>query len=159
MHKHDDRFEKEHIQRLLDGNDVKPSMYINDIGRIFNKTVFRATDRVDMSHGYRHILFHLSHQDGLTQLELAKMTHLTAPSVSVALSKMEKDGLVKRKADEHDMRKIRVYLTEKGKEHNDFVWNKCQETEEKMLEGVTAQEQEELCRIMRKLLVNLLNNE
>lgn len=152
-------FEKTHIKKLLDGNDVSPSMYINDIGRIFNKTVFRAKDRTDMSHGFRHILFHLSHADGVTQLDLVKLTHLTAPTISVALSKMEKDGLVRRQADEHDMRKVRVYLTDKGKEHNDFMCNRCKETEAKMLEGVTEQEQAELCRIMRKMLINLMDNE
>ena len=52
-------FEKAHIKKLIEGNDVTPSMYINDISRIFNKTVLRAADRMDISHGYRHILVQL----------------------------------------------------------------------------------------------------
>ncbi|MGN0602203.1 MAG: MarR family winged helix-turn-helix transcriptional regulator, partial [Oscillospiraceae bacterium] len=149
---------KEHIQKMLESDDVTPSMYINDLSKIFNTTVSRATERMDISHGYRRMLFHLAHNDGVTQLELVKLTHLTPPTVSVSLSKMEKDGLVKRVADEKDMRQVRVYLTEKGREHDNFVRMKCRETEQVMLQGVTETEQEELCRIMRKMLKNLWDN-
>lgn len=153
-----DVFCDEYQKRLLDGNDVTPSMYINDISKIFNTTVARSTERVDISHGYRRILFHLAHNDGLTQLQLTRFTHLTAPTVSVSLTKMERDGLVRREADENDMRQVRVYLTQKGKEHHDFIINMCQKTEEKMLNNVSEEEQQELCRIMRKILRNLLEN-
>ena len=77
-----------------------------------------------MSHGSRRILFTLAHDDGLTQLQLVKLTHLTAPSVSAALVKLENDDLVKRVTDTKDLRQIRVYLTEKGREYNNFVREK-----------------------------------
>lgn len=153
-----DVFSEEYQKRLLDGDDVTPSMYINDVSKIFNTTVAITTERVDVSHGYRRILFHLAHHDGLTQLQLTKFTHLTAPTVSVSLSKMERDGLVRREADENDMRQVRVFLTKKGREHHDFIINMCKNTEERMLRDVSIEEQQELCRIMRKILRNLLGN-
>lgn len=147
-----------HYQKMLEGDELTPSMYVNDVAKLFNTTVSRATERVGISHGYRQILFHLAHNDGVTQLQLVKLTHLTAPTVSVALVKMEKEGLVRRETDEKDMRQVRVYLTEKGREKDDFVRNKCYETEEKMLSGVTEQEKKELCRVMKKIVINLMEN-
>lgn len=148
----------ERLRKVLESRDVTPSMYLNDIAKIFNTTVARATERMGIAQGFRGILFHLAHEDGLTQLQLVKLTHLTAPTVSVALSKMEKNGLVRREADDKDMRQVRVYLTEKGREHDNFVRSKCRETEIKMLRGVTNEEQQELCRILRKLLKNLADD-
>lgn len=153
-----DELIKEHLRRALVSDDVTPSMYLNDIAKIFNTTVSRATERMGISQGFRGMLFHLAHEDGLTQLQLVKLTHLTAPTVSVALSKMEKNGLVRREADDKDMRQVRVYLTEKGREHDNFVRSKCRETEEKMLRGVSEEEQKELCKILKKLLENLADD-
>ncbi len=156
MHKCDD-FAREHIQRLLDGDDVSPSMYINDIAKIFNTMISHAAERSGISHSTRRILFHLNHNDGLTQLQLVNLTHLTAPSISVALSKMESEGFVRRVADEKDMRQVRVYLTDKGREHNSFIIKQCRETEEIMLNNISEQEKQEICEILRKILKNLVN--
>lgn len=134
-------------------------MYIGDISRLFECTVHGAAERNGMSHGYRRMLFHLAHGDGITQLELVKLTRLTAPTVSVALAKMEKEGLVKRVSDEKDMRKVKVYLTEKGREHDDFIKAKSHETEEKMLKGISEEEKEQLVCTLRKILTNMLEKE
>lgn len=153
-----DEHVKRHFQKILEGDDLTPSMYVNDASKLFNTTVARATERIGLSQGYRQILFHLAHNDGITQLQLVKLTHLTAPTISVALVKMEKDGLVRRETDERDMRQVRVHLTEKGRDQDDFVRSKCRETEEIMLKGISDKERKELCRIMKKVVINLMEN-
>ena len=149
---------REHIQKMVNSDDVTPSMYINDVARIFNGAIIKATERMDVSHGFSRILFQLTHNDGLTQLQLAKFTHLTPPTVSVALSKMEKSGYVKRVVDEKDMRQMRVFLTDKGREHNEFIRQKCRETEKIMLKDISEEEQKVMCEILRRILINLLGN-
>lgn len=151
-----DEFAQKHIMELLERDDATPSMYINDISKIFNTRISHASKLREMSHGSRRILFHLTHDDGLTQLQLVKLTHLTAPSVSAALVKLENDGLVKRITDKEDLRQIRVYLTEKGREYNSFVRKKCCETEEIMMKDISASEQEQLCIMLKKILKNLV---
>ena len=136
---------RKHIKDMIDSDDVTPSMYINDVAKLFNGTIIKATERSDISHGFSRILFHLAHDDGLTQLQLVKFT----------LSKMEKAGYVKRATDKKDMRQMRVYLTDKGREHNDFIRQKCKETEAIMLDGISEDEQKHLCELMRKMLSNL----
>lgn len=152
-------FAKQHGMEMLERDDATPSMYINDISKVFNTTVGRAMERMDISHGFRRILFHLAHNDGMTQLQLVKLTHLTAPTISVALAKLESDKFVIRKTDEKDMRQVRVYLTEKGREHDNFVRRKCRETEEIMLKGITKEEQEQLCDLLKRLLKNLVEKQ
>lgn len=146
-------------RKLLTKDDATPSMFINDISKMFGQAVKRESERVGISHGYRKMLMCLSHEDGITQLQIVKRTHLTAPTVSVALSKMEAEGLVKRSTDEKDLRQLRVYITEKGREKDRFIRQKCEETEEVMLKGVSEQEQEQLLSVLRKILKNLIDEE
>jgi DNA-binding MarR family transcriptional regulator len=105
------------------------------------------------------MLMFLSHEDGVTQLQIVRHTRLSAPTVSVALAKMEADGLVVRKSDERDMRQVRVYITDKGRQTDDFMRSKCGETEEKMLRGISQEELKNLNDTLRKILKNLLESE
>jgi DNA-binding MarR family transcriptional regulator len=56
----------------------------------------------------------LSHTDGLSQSDLAGMLHVSKPTVTSMLQKMEAAGTVERRSDEHDQRVTRLYLTPKG---------------------------------------------
>lgn len=143
-------------------------MYITDIGRMFDCIVSAATEQFSaeaglsgrgLSRGYRQILFHLSREDGVTQLRLVQLTRLKAPTVSVALVKMEEHGLVKRAADEKDLRQVRVYLTPKGRELDDLIRQKSRETEEMMLAGLSDSETEQLKSTLRKILGNMIGEE
>jgi len=97
--------------------DAEQSAYmvLNDVSRMIQKRLKRGSESIGLKQGYRHILFHLAHGDnGGTQQDLVKHTKLSAPTISVSLSKMEEEGIVSRKTDIEDMRIVRVFLTEKG---------------------------------------------
>lgn len=151
-------FDKKRVMELLERDDATPSMYINDISKIFNNAISHASKMKEASHGSRRILFHLAHNDGLTQLQLVKLTHLSPPSVSVAITKLENEGFVQRMADIKDLRQVRIYLTEKGREHDISVRKKCRETDEIMMKGISPDEQEQLCYLLKKMLENLVEN-
>ncbi|MGN1114752.1 MAG: MarR family winged helix-turn-helix transcriptional regulator [Oscillospiraceae bacterium] len=149
---------KEHWLKILNEEELSPFMFINDVSKLFDMTVAHEVDRLNISRGYRRMLFFLSHNDGISQYELVRLTNLTAPTVSVTLSKMEKDGFVKRVINEDDMRQVKVYLTDKGREHNNRITQKCSEVEEKKLVGITDEERKELCRILKKIYSNFMNS-
>jgi DNA-binding MarR family transcriptional regulator len=102
------------------------------------------------------ILIELAKRDGRTQLELAEATHLKAPTVSVALQKLEKEGYVSRRPDEYDLRATRVFLTEKGRELDERIRGIIREQEERATSCLTDEESETLTRILRKLKDNLI---
>lgn len=52
--------------------------------------------------------------EGMTQREIADILHVSAPTVTVMLQKMESHGLVERWTDEHDQRVTRIRMTESG---------------------------------------------
>jgi MarR family transcriptional regulator, organic hydroperoxide resistance regulator len=57
----------------------------------------------------------LTHNDGISQRELAEALHLSHPRVSTILNALEKSGAVERHPDETDRRSVRVVLTEEGR--------------------------------------------
>ena len=100
--------QRSRTRRLLDLSDPEPSMFINDISRLFGKLVSQDSPQEGVSHGFRRMFMILCARDGITQVELAKASNISSPSVSSALNKMEAEGLVKRVPDENDRRKVFV---------------------------------------------------
>jgi DNA-binding MarR family transcriptional regulator len=62
------------------------------------------------------ILFRLWKTDGISQRELAQALHITPPTATNTLQRMERNGWVERRRDYADQRIYRVYLTEKAKQ-------------------------------------------
>lgn len=58
----------------------------------------------------------LAHRDGMSQSDLAEMLHVSRPSVTTMLQRMEGAGVIERRPDEADSRITRVYLTVAGRE-------------------------------------------
>ncbi|MBQ2828797.1 MAG: winged helix-turn-helix transcriptional regulator [Clostridia bacterium] len=139
-----------------DFDKLTEGMLFNDISRLFNGRVRRETERLGFPQGYRRIVFHLSHNECLTQNELVKLTHMKAPSISVQLQKMEQEKLITRKTDEKDMRKSYIYLTEKGRECEKLFISKCQETEKVMFENFSEDEMKILKEYLKRITNNLI---
>lgn len=57
----------------------------------------------------------LAAQDGISQRDLARALHLTPPTVTAMLQRMERAGIVERRPDEADQRITRVRLTAEGR--------------------------------------------
>lgn len=126
-------------------------MLINELSRLFHNRMRDEGERIGMQDGFRHLLFHLSHEDNLTQLDLVRRTHLKAPTVSVALRKMEDAGLVSRSTDQRDQRQTRVVLTDKGRELDGRMQESIRRTETLFSRGLSDEEQ----RVLKGLLVRM----
>ena len=156
------KYNNDHTRKprlLLERPDPKPSMYINDISRLFMHRVRHECEKQGIAHGYHRLLMELAHEDGVTQLQLVQLTRLTAPTVSVALSKMESDGLVKRIADIKDMRQMKVYLTDAGREKVECVRRTFRKADAVLTKDIPDDELDTAMKIMRRMLINLLEEE
>ena len=138
--------------------DPTPLMLINEISKLFGNHM-RKYDDPTLNTSFRHILFHLAHQDGRTQLELANLTHLKPPTVSVSLAKLEADGYVERVTDPRDHRQTRVYLTEKGRDVHRRIHAAIEEIESKVTESLSEKERCELVDLLIKLRNRLIGDE
>ena len=133
-----------------------PSMMTNEVSKLFRDIINRDVEKLGVQNSYRQLLFHLSRKDGVSQLELARATHLKAPTVSVTLKNMEADGLVVRRVDENDARVIHVYLTEKGRQTDDKIREIHHMLDSRMTEGISQEELDALVATLTKMRDNML---
>jgi DNA-binding MarR family transcriptional regulator len=122
-----------------------------DIAKLFDAQIRVEMLKNGMRTSYRQIIHRLSVKDGVTQLDLVKVTKLKAPTISTTLRNMEADGLVKRETDKDDARATRVYITEKGREADKKIRSAGAKLEKIFLTDVNSAEKEQLTAILAKM--------
>lgn len=103
------------------------------------------------------ILAVLWKEDGCSQQTLATETHRDKPSVTRLLDKMEKEGLVVRKADENDRRLNLIFLTEKGKSYEKEAFRIINEIELVATKGLTDSQIKNLKETVKTIMTNIEN--
>ncbi len=136
-----------------------PIMLCNEVSKMFRNTMRESVDDPRIQGSYREILFHLAREDGKTQLELARLTHLKPPSVSVALVKLEDEGYVIRQADTVDQRCTRVYLTDKGKGIDKKARDVIRTLDLRAVKGFSEDEIKQLTVLLFRLRENIADDE
>ena len=102
---------------------IKPGRSFGYLLRGCYRSFSRALEAVIKPYGIGvgqwYFLRELWAEDGLTQGDLSARAGMTAPTTVVAIRRMVDDGLVLRKQDAKDRRKVRIYLTKKGRRFRD----------------------------------------
>ena len=134
-----------------------PPMLVNEIARLFHARMrTHDLDGVMSQDSARLIMRALSHSDGCSQLDLVRKTHLKAPTVSVTLKRMESEGLVERRQNPMDLRVCRVYLSAKGREHNESVHARLRELDAELMQGFSEEEISLLLQYLERMRNNIL---
>jgi len=95
--------------------------------------------------------------DGVTQSELAHSLHIAPATVTIALQRMEKIGLIDRRSDQRDQRVSRVFLTYRGRSLRENVEENWHRLEEQELLGFSAEERELVRGYLLRMRANLDN--
>ncbi len=151
---------KEAASSLRPPTEPTPPMLINEIARIFHCHMRGyELEGVMSQDSARLIMRALCRGDGCSQLDLVKATHLKAPTVSVTLRRMEEEGLVERRSDGMDLRRVQVFLTEKGREHNEAVHRRLHQLEALLMQGFSEEEARVLRQMLERMRDNILSPE
>ena len=116
-------------------------MLVNELSRMIRNWIRVEADKVGVTATYRPIIMMLSFQDGLTQLDIAKNTHMAPPTISLTLQKMEASKLVRREEDADDKRQVRIYITDEGRKLDQEMKKIIQKMESVAFVNVSPQEQ------------------
>ena len=146
------------IDRLLEFNDTSiPTItLVNMLAKVFEEKVSGNTENEFLNQkASRFILLTLSINDGISQNDIVRATHLKGSTISVALAKLEKEGYVKRVNDTYDQRQIRVYITEKGDKLNAERKEMIKSFEKRALKGITAKEEKNAAFVIATMIKNL----
>ncbi|WP_440945467.1 MarR family winged helix-turn-helix transcriptional regulator [Methanosarcina sp. T3] len=100
--------------------------------------------------GQHDFLLVLYHKDGISQENLARMLKVSKATSTRAIQNLEKEGYVYRQRDENDLRAYKVYLTEKGKEMRDIIFEKLVSFIDILFSDFTPEEKEIFRLLTRK---------
>lgn len=102
--------------------------------------------------GQDRLLAELWKRDGVSQSELIKRLGVQPPTVTGALQRLERAGIVRREPDPENRRISRVYLTEKGRELEGPVQEALADAERNLLANLSSDERRELGELLDRLL-------
>jgi len=97
----------------------------------------------------------LARHEAVNPSELAGILGVRRPTVTIMLKKMERAGLVERRADEQDQRYMRVYLTQSGRELHQELEAVLTEISELTVGDMPDSDQLELERLLYSVESNL----
>ena len=103
-------------------------------------------------HGRDRILKILLEKGTITQSELQDIIDIRSGSLSEILSKMEDKELIIRQKDENDKRKVRIEITEKGKESIVLKEEEHKNKAKELFNVINEEEQKQLELILSKLI-------
>lgn len=124
-----------------------------------SQTFGRLTDRHIQSFGLTEpqfaVLECLGHLGPLTLGELTRKQLVSGGNITCVIDHLERDGLVTRRHPSDDRRKTVASLTAKGMELFDATFPRHAEYVASIASVLTAAEQEQLSRLLKKLGVTL----
>ena len=107
--------------------------------------------KYDMTQAVGFTLLMLDEKLGTFSTKIGPQLGMEATSMTRLLKSMEKDGLIVKESDEHDKRKVRICLTEKGREKRKVAKSVVKKFNKKILEELSEQEFETFKGVINKV--------
>ena len=123
--------------------------------RSLRRCAHSRLEEVGLYRGQQFVLNVLWEHEGLTHSELAEKVHVQPATVTNALKRMERAGLVVRRPDSADQRVSRVYLTDAGRDIRDAVERTWSDFDEGAFAGFAPQERAQLGEFLSRIQENL----
>lgn len=130
-------------------------LLLTQICRAHRNQVAAALDAISVYVGQDHVVYRLAVDEGITQAQLAEALCVDASTVTKTLLRLERDGVVERRADAEDARVSRVYLAPRGRALVKPVVEIWNQAEERLVKGLSKAERALLRRLLRQVLANL----
>ena len=138
------------IEKIKNINDAFHSYHCN------HRNIIDARFREKgLYFGQPPILKFISENKNATQKEIADAIHVSPPSVTNSLKRMEEAGLVVRVENKKDARQNFVKLTKKGKDLVEYADNMFLRIDDVAYKGFTEEEMDTLVSFLQRMNDNL----
>jgi MarR family transcriptional regulator for hemolysin len=144
------------LEAIVDENIFRrPGHLINRLARLSLRWTEEHFEPLGLSTGQIPVLYLLKDGASLTQKELARLVRIEQPTMAQLLSRMERDGLIRRSENPDDKRSSLVSLTPLAFEKLPLASAVLTEGNEEALKGFTDREIATLSKLLLRLIRNL----
>lgn len=145
------------IEYLRKNQNRTPLTVANQLSKIFEDNMIKRVENPILKEKTaRVVLIYLSYKNGVTQRELVKVTQMKSSTVSVAISKLEKQGLVRRVTNENDMRSVVIFITEEGRRLALKTEQALKENERAVMKNISERDAKIAVYVLEKMIDNLI---
>jgi DNA-binding MarR family transcriptional regulator len=128
---------------------------LRDTHRAFSRILQSRIAPWGVTMGMWFFLRALWDEDGLTQRELSRRVGMMEPTTVSALNHMERRGLIERRRNVQDRRKVNVFLTRQGRALEKKLLPFAVEVNQVALSAITHDEAEVLRGLFRRMKESL----
>lgn len=122
----------------------------------FDQTVSGALAEMELTAAQGHIMGFLTHRkDPPCSRDIEEAFHLSHPTVSGLLSRLEKKGFIEFRPDPEDRRCKRIYILPKGQSCNETMHRTIAAYEAKIVAGFSEEEKEQFAAYLQRAISNM----
>ncbi|MFC1850972.1 MarR family winged helix-turn-helix transcriptional regulator [candidate division CSSED10-310 bacterium] len=104
---------------------------------------------------YLGVLLTLWRENGLQVSVLGRRAGLEPSTMTSLIDRMERDGIIVRRADPHDRRAQRIFLTAEGQKIQNCVLEVVDRMLSRVTKGITESEISQVKDILRRFIANI----
>ena len=119
------------------------------------RSIMHRLKNTGLTPGQPMVLEYLEDHDGARPGEIARSCHIEAPTLTSILNRMERDGLIIRKAPPGNRRSLQICMTQKGKTLQKRIASEFASLEKEALQGLSDGEKEAFLKCMKTVYKNL----
>ncbi len=123
--------------------------------RLRAKTADQFMEQSNLYRGQGLLLSFLSNHAGLTHSEIADKLNISPAATTKVIKRLEKNGYLERRSDEHDERISRVFLREEGREIIEDIRKSFRRLDNKTFEGFSDKDLDQFRDYLNQILDNL----
>ena len=121
-----------------------------------DQSMTSALEKLDLTASQGHIMGYLTHcQQPPCPKDVEERFHLSHPTVSGILSRLEQKGFVELRPDPEDRRCKRIWVLPKGMECHELMRSTILSNEERMVQGFTPEEREQFLNLLKRAIENM----
>ena len=140
----------------IDNSEIPLGLLMSMIHRTHMMYLNDKMKDMDITAGQFPFIVVLSHEEGITQEELAAHFHIDKGTVARAIRRLEDKEYLFRKVDSLNRRRYLIYLTEKGRRAVPQIISIDKEWENSMCSKFSNEEYQNLFNILKVLAGNSL---
>lgn len=113
-------------------------------------------EKMELTAAQGHIMGYLAHvKHTPCPRDIENEFHLSHPTVSGLLSRLEQKDFIELRPDPNDRRVKRIYVLPKGKECHDRMHRVIMDNESRMVEGFSEAEREQFALLLNRAIENM----
>lgn len=121
-----------------------------------DQSITMALEKMELTSAQGHIMGYLArHPEPPCSRDIEEAFHLSHPTVSGLLSRLEKKGFLEFRCDEHDRRCKRIYVLPKGRQCQQTMYQTILAMEQRLVSGFTEEEQAQFLAFLERAIANM----